>query len=40
MVGGGLCVTTPLVKLMLMLRVDSWDLLQPLIMEAWENWGK
>jgi hypothetical protein len=37
---GGLCVTTPLAKLMLMLRVDSWAMAQPLTMEMLVPWGK
>ena len=40
MASGGLSVMTPLVKLMLMWRVDSWDMLQPLDKEMLENWGK
>ena len=40
MASGGLSVMTPLVKLMLMWLVDSWDMLQPLDKEMLENWGK
>ena len=39
MESGGLCVMTPLAKLMLMWRVDSWDLIQPPTMETWIPWG-
>ena len=40
MASGELCVTTSLVKLMLMWRVDSWAILQPLTMELLLPWGK
>jgi hypothetical protein len=40
MVGGGLCATISLIKLMLMCHVDSWAILQPLIMELLVLWGK
>jgi hypothetical protein len=37
---GGLCVTTSLAKPMLMWRVDSWAMLQPLTMDVLVPWGK
>ena len=37
---GGLCAGTPLIKLMLTWRVDSWAILQPLAMEMLFPWGK
>ena len=40
MAGGGLCVMTPLAKLKLMWRVDSWDLIQPPSMGMHIPWGR
>ena len=39
MAGGGLSVITPLIKLMLMWRVDSWALSRPQDMETCIPWG-
>ena len=38
--GGGPCVITPLIKPMLMWRVDSWDLIQPPSMGMHIPWGR
>ena len=37
---GGLCVMTPLDRLMLTWRVGSWAILLPLSMELQAAWGK
>lgn len=37
---GGLCVMTPLVRLMPMWHVNSWDMAQPAAMGVLVPWGK